>query len=854
MKTNFHTLIFLSLILPFTARAELHENVSFIQSVLNKISSSTSPKNYTCGNLVIEQNSCSNLLNIFKRDESTGMFFGMINDSPWDTCKKYLPDSKDISLNQLEKTLAENNRTGLGLRNNYFSSHIEECFPKSDQSKPEAATQKKIVLTMGYDYLNRLKKSTSAMSEEVKRVNSIIGDPIEKGLPCDKFSMPQDAKICGDIKDQKCKPRNELALYTDSLYENAIEPLIALKQARKALLENFSKTRTLWRPESRNALKDLDNKMKSIESQFPILKGKELAPFMASETRDGKIPDKTKLQTAIKNQLVENRTTLSKKLNENVDMNNCIVYGEESSCKDFTERFERVPPREEVMFFEKGMSPENRTKARVASQLYNTNQCLDDFRGLKNEFNSFAADFSINVGLTIFTGGTGLLARAGGMGVKMAVAGHRAMLIADAAFLGKGVDEAINTCSKELNKLESMPTAAANTNNACPVSLAAPESVVVANYQGCVTGAMMASLNALPFVPAAVSKYLARVKVPKTAVAEEVKDLWKFKGPKKAFDPHDLKSTGTILPNGKIQDPSKVFNRDGVYVYLVDEKGNMVISHRTPDLSAGVKEGDQFLATHRGLYSTLSKEGDAVVVAAGEIRVVGGVPVSVSPRAGSFHNTPEEVLENIKKMGSAEEKANADKILKEMKSIPPEESKEAWMVEMHMEDYLDANPSLRSTYQKVKEQLIDLTDKRLAITKESMSSKGLLPKDVETEFTRNVAGDAHIEGKAAAIAEINCSKSKSCSNQLDAYQKIAKKFIEKYKSPKGSENAVYKKFTEQIGNNKTEKDRAFNFLNQRSSLLFKEGPIEFMQNAHPEKFGLTPEQAMKYLDEWSKQF
>lgn len=848
-------LFFLFLSFPIVGKADFSD-VAFYGDVLKSFNQTTGlNKTYICGALIHEQKNCSHLFNMFERDKSTGLFFGMISDSPWDTCKKYVNSSKEISIGELEKKLAENKQTSLGLRNDYFSSKIEQCLPTNKKLKPaDLETQKKIIVTMGYDYLNRFKKSTGQLADEVKRLNSILGESIESGLPCGDFSMPHDAKICQDIKSQKCKSNNELGIFVDTLYENAIEPLIALKKANKELSEKFSKTRTLYRPENREILKDLKNKIKSIESQFPLLKGKMLGAFLESETEGGKIPSKSKLQAAVKGQLVENRNNITKKINENIDLNNCIVYGDDSYCKKFNEHLERMPPHQDVVFFEKDGS--NRLKNLASTELYNTNQCLDDFRGLKNEFNSFASDFSINVGLTIFTGGAGLLARAGGTGVKAALAGHKAMLVADAAFLGAGVDEAISTCSKELNKLEQISPEKNQTINACPASLASPEHVVVANYQGCVTGAMMASLNALPFVPAVVSKYLSRTRAPKMATgsASEMNDLMKFKAPKKAFDPHDLRTTGTILPSGKVQDPSVVFNRDGVYVYIVDDKGNMVLSHRTPNLNAGTKDGDQFLGTHRGLYNKLSEKGDAVVVAAGEIRVVGGVPITVSPRAGSFHNTPEEVLANMKKSVTPEENKMIDNLLAEYRNLSPEDRSNSMMVDMHFEDYLDDNPAAKETFNKMQKHLKDLTEKRLEVAKEAMTSRGLTSKNVETKFTHEVSGDAHIEGRAAAVAEINCSKDKSCAKQMETYQKLAKKFIEKYNGPKESEKAVMAKLEFKDLNGLSQKEKAFQFFGQRSYLLFKEGPIEFIQNARPEKFGITADEALKYLDEWSKQF
>ena len=680
--------------------------------------------------------------------------------------------------------------------------------------------------------------------------------------------MPLDAKICQDIKVQKCAPLNELNIYTDTLLENAIAPFIALKSSYKNLSDNFGKTRTLKKSSNQEILKDLLNKMTSIENQFPILKGKTLKPFLNAEALSGNIPTTQKYQAVIKTQLLENRAHLSKKLNENIDMNNCLLYGEDSHCKKFKDHFERIPPSQSVSFFDKDNSANKsiRLKNYAASEIYSNNQCLDNFRGLKNEFNSFATDFSINFGLTLFSGGTSLLLKAGGQGVKLAMAAQKAMLLTDAAFLAHGVDEAIVTCSKELNILESISQPKpkpkskdekSNQLNICPTSLATPEHTVVANYQGCITGAMMASLNALPFVPTVVLKYLSRVKVQKNNLetTSSLGSLLKFKTPKKNFDPHDLKSAGSILPAGKTQDPKAIFNRDGVYVYIIDDKGNMVLSHRTPNLNAGTKEGDQFLATHRGLFNTLSeKSSDISIIAAGEIRVIGGVPVRVSPRAGSFHSTPEEVLANMRQTLSTEEKLMIDNLLKEYGSFSKADRSNSLMVEMHMEDFLDLNPKTKVIFEKMQKQMNDLTDKRLASAKEAMESRDLIPSKIDTKFVREVSGDAHIEGRAAAIAEIDCHKSKSCAEQIEMYHNVAKKFMEKFKGPEQCESAVVAKLVIKDLKGLSQKERAFQFYSQRSYLLFKEGPIEFIKNGKPSSFGITEQEAIKYLDEWSRGF
>ena len=388
MRTNrslpLISLLIASLVLPVKSFAELSkEKITFFQSTLNQVNKS--PLEYTCGAIVHEQNNCSRIFNLFERDKSTGLFFGMISDSPWDSCKKVAPSSKEVSLLELEKKLAEDKRTGLGLRANFFNSRATECFFKSSKpNESENESQKKFAVSMGYDYLNRIKKSTAAYADEIKKINSIIGDPIAKDIPCGQFSMPLDAKICLGIKNQKCAPKNELGLYTDSLIENAIEPLVALKKAYKDLSDGFSKTRTLRKHANQEALKNLTNKMIFIESQFPILKGKSLASYIATNVNgSGLIPDRNQLMEKVKEQLLENRTNISKKLTENVNMNNCLIYGDSSYCKNFEENVERIPRHEEVYFFstDKQANSTLRLKNLAVTELYNSTQCMDDFRG-----------------------------------------------------------------------------------------------------------------------------------------------------------------------------------------------------------------------------------------------------------------------------------------------------------------------------------------------------------------------------------------------------------------------------------------------------------------------------------------
>jgi hypothetical protein len=842
MKKLLIITILFSFIVQKNAKADLRENAKFYNSTIKKINT---PKKFSinCLNQIKEAKECSYLFSLFERDQSTGMFFGMISDSPWDSCKKYITQSKNISTQELENRYSRDDRTSLGIRSNFFSTKMNECL----NSKSEQETQEKIIVSMGYDYLNRINQSTNKLTNEIKSINNILGDPIEKNIPCDEFNFPNDKKICTDIKNQNCLSKNELETFSKQIFETAIEPIIALNKKLRAL-----RSQTFGRggvPKFiRDEIKKVENSIVLIEEQNPIIKGKTLRPFIESLSSSELSVDNNKLQNTIKSQLIENRKALSDKINENIDMNNCLLNGEERYCKKFNDNSKRLPPHQDIMFFEKGNLTDQQKKINyTTSEFYNATQCMDNFRGLKNEFNEFATDFSVNVGLTLLSGGVGALAKIG-QGAKIAIYSERAMMVIDAGFLGTGVKEAAENCSNELNKLELKNTD--SLKSVCPISQSSPESIVVANYQSCVTGAILSSLNALPFVPIAVSKYLARSKSQKSIIenlSADTQKLISFKGPRKAMDPYDLKKTGTILPAGKIQNVQKVFERDGVYVFIIDEKGNMVISHRAPDLNAGTKDTNQFLGTHRGLYSKLLESGESTVVAAGEIRVIGGRPISVSPRAGSFHNTPEDILISLKAASSEEQKA-IDSLLAEYKTAPKDDP-------FHMEDFVDAHPKLKAIFEEVQKKLKELNDKRMDIVKNSMEEKKLIPKESNVNFNTNVSGDAHIEGKAAAIAEIECSKNKSCAGQIVALKESARKFLEKYKTPKEAVDTIFLKYKNVDDVLKlSERERAYQFFQRRSELLLKEGPIEFLQNSRPESYGLKMENAMKYFDDWAKQF
>lgn len=127
MKKVISITILITFFLQRFALADLKENVNFYSSTISKLNTPVK-KNKTCYADIKESKNCSFLFNLFERDQSTGMFFGMISDSPWDSCKKAITQNKNLSTNELEAIYSKHERTALGLRPGYFSGKMEQCF------------------------------------------------------------------------------------------------------------------------------------------------------------------------------------------------------------------------------------------------------------------------------------------------------------------------------------------------------------------------------------------------------------------------------------------------------------------------------------------------------------------------------------------------------------------------------------------------------------------------------------------------------------------------------------------------------------------------------------------------------
>jgi hypothetical protein len=519
---QFRTLIFLFILTSLSFSSFGNEQSAIIDLVSRSLDSVNGPFKYSCGVESKEVIDCPYLVEQFSSDTSTGLFFQLISDSPWNSCNKYIKtSSKDISLEEFENDLSNEPSRDLGIRSTYFTTQIGKCFDSKKKSAQEQELQKKSILAMSYNYLNKIKSNTNTLSKEIVNINSLLSEDLLTDLPCDEFNMPHDSAYCLSVKSNNCKTRGGLGDLSTELYINAIEPIHALSLKIKEIKKRYAGRGGAVT--KRKKISEIKNIIEFIKAENPLLQGSHLSKFIDdSMTNDYELPSMKDFKNHMKVQLKDNKSILQSKLKRNIKMNNCILYGDSSECDDFDEDLAEIPYQSTPMAFSKDeiQTKDNRKKQMAREQLYQVPECMDRSRNLKNEFNSFALNLSVNVGLTVATGGAALALRAGQLG-KAALAAKAVTLGADAAFLSTGVIKAIDSCNKHLNGMKKISKS--SNENICPISLDNPGFIKTSNVLGCVSAALLASVDALPFVPSIASRATRNVAQEATLVTKSEK-------------------------------------------------------------------------------------------------------------------------------------------------------------------------------------------------------------------------------------------------------------------------------------------------------------------------------------------
>lgn len=545
----------------FSLNVHASDDVNTVRFAISALQNIDKPFEIHCGQAEISSKECPYMFKQFQRDQDTGWFSAMVINSPWNSCKSSAPSSSYITPKELELSLASSNSRNLGLNEGYFSSKISKCYEYNKGNSTTSQTHQNAVISLSYNYLNSLKEQTKNLSNEIVNINSLleIAD-VSDGIPCDQFYMPLDAKMCKDLKNQKCRPQGGISKISTDLMTGSIEPIVAIAQKMQKIRRMSSGRGSS--PNNRKEYKELQAKIDFIKAENPLLSEGLVSDFINDIAVDqAKMPSVDKLTSVIKNQLQQNKKAIGQKLQIKNKVAGCILYGDKKNCEDFNDNLADVPPDTKMNFNrEKLLSgKETKMKELAREELYsNIPSCMARTREIKDGFNSFAGETAINVGLTVATMGAGaVVIKAGQLG-KVALAARAAnavSLAGDMSFLGVSVNNAIEECNKSLNHLEGH--ARQTETIQCPKSINSPEYNAVSGVRECVSAALLASIDALPFTPAIAHKFKSAPKVaeaiktsPKKPSVADLLEKQMPSNPKMRTKTKELEEHG--IPNGDV--------------------------------------------------------------------------------------------------------------------------------------------------------------------------------------------------------------------------------------------------------------------------------------------------------------
>ncbi len=492
-------ILFLTLLV---GQAQALEGINVLGLVESSLKELNDPFRIKCGQDIQEKSECPYMARQFEHDSQTGLFFWMLSDSPWESCKKTVPSIDAISSSDLERAYAGSTLRDLGLREDYFSKTFNKCFDQNYKSSKQIETQKKVALSMSYNYLNKIGDNTQKLSREIIQINSVIGNKLDDGLPCGKYNLPKNAHLCEKLKSESCGPQNGLAELSDHLFEDAIAPIIAISKKMKEVRRKYNgRGGSVIRQKK---LRELKSAIAFIKAENSLLQGDKTVEYIERIVEgDIESPSRINFKKVLKDQLISNKRALKEKIDKHFSMGNCILYGDDGNCDEFEDEFRKIPYQSTSFDFKRNeilASPKSREQQLAREELYQLPECLDRTRDLKNDFNSFAAKTSLNIGLTLVTGGAALAVRAGQLG-RIALTARAAAIGADSTFLYKSIDESMDICNEELNKLEVVNNEGSVFS--CPKK--ADEGIHYLkkrDMKACVTASLLSSLDALPFLPA----------------------------------------------------------------------------------------------------------------------------------------------------------------------------------------------------------------------------------------------------------------------------------------------------------------------------------------------------------------
>lgn len=499
------------------------------------------------------------LANDFERGWS---FLSLEANSPWDKCQWALNNLNDFSdAEELEERLSKNEYSSLGLPHNFISnSSLSSCFPGEDpdsiiskipgnQNQKKNTFQKALVADT-YGSLLRIGREGKNLLQELAYLNATLDTSTLDGINCSDISIPRLKEDCLAMANN-CKQVSSAKNFEKEIYENAIEPLLALKAEKKK------------RSITSDRKKELEQYEELIKATYPFVMGDKIQHYLSKG-------NKADFSKVLKAQLTDNKKDLIKEIARNNSDQSCLLRNE-GNCSELAKHISNAPSAD---LFKAYSHEENinaskieKLKALGIRNVSTFHWCMDSYRGLKDDASNFTKDIAINAGLTIATGaltattgvggavtGTMLATRLGLTATRVATISKTAILGADSFFFAQGIKDAAHACSdyeiltssnaEQLSKEWSQLSCSNESSNS--------NAQKIKDYKSCLISSSFAALGALPFVPAIVNK------VKLNQQNERLSNLYHSITGKEISSPQDLQRISRVLKNSTLTDNKRI--------------------------------------------------------------------------------------------------------------------------------------------------------------------------------------------------------------------------------------------------------------------------------------------------------
>lgn len=436
------------------------------------------------------------LSNLVQQDKKNS--FGGLLESQYNTCRKYLrsdqdnqafPSSKDLALH-----FAQYEGAGLGAN---VHSQIQRCLSSDD-------TQAKENISKYYYYFNRLEKAQNAQLEAMAGIDLVLGlNPITD-ISCRDISLQAAQESCQQIK-KSCQPQQGLQELSTRSTEAKTQIAELETQKKKIEMQAHAKGPLFLKSENGQKqaaqVQALEFMIQTLRSQNAWLDG----PDYQKAIKSGKSES-----ASIAIQLKKNRSEIQKNYMEGLQAQACLAGSSQKSCSPESIRaaIEKTPLAPDRISTKNGSS---KARSLAAGEYLSMQQCAHQATVDREATGKVLQSATLDAVLAGATLGLGALYAA-----PKALISARSLAVAkyakladqgfNAGYFAASLTEAGKQCLSDQREIASAP--ASSSAKKCDVKNVYEGAQAIEAYDSCVSSALWAGLDGLPFASGFLQKSL----------------------------------------------------------------------------------------------------------------------------------------------------------------------------------------------------------------------------------------------------------------------------------------------------------------------------------------------------------